>query len=126
MTGRKGFTLIEVLLALVLVSLVLIGTAELLVRAQQISREAETRIRMTDALSAALESLKALPYDDPGLANGEVQTRLEAAGQKTFVLERRTEDVSLDMKRIEMTVYADEARARGIRAVLYISRLLGF
>jgi prepilin-type N-terminal cleavage/methylation domain-containing protein len=126
MTNRRGFTLIEVLLAMALVSFVLFGTAELLVRAQQLSREADARIRMTDILVATLEGLKSRPFDGSDLNAGDVRTSLESAGQKPLILERRIEAVSADLKRIELILYADEARQRGIRAVLYISRFLGF
>jgi prepilin-type N-terminal cleavage/methylation domain-containing protein len=126
MTNPRGFTLIEVLLAMALVSFILLGTAELLVRAQQLSREADARIWMTDILAATFEGLKSRPFDGPDLDPGDVRTSLDRAGQKRIVLERRVEAVSADMKRIELVLYADEAQQRGIRAVLYVSRFLGF
>jgi prepilin-type N-terminal cleavage/methylation domain-containing protein len=126
MTTRRGFTLIEVLLAMAIVSFVLFGTAELLVRAQQLSREADARIGMTDLLVATLEGLKSRSFDGPDLDAGDVRASLEPAGQKTVILERRIEAVSADLKRIELVLYAEDARQRGLRAVLYVSRFLGF
>ena len=118
--------MIEVLLAMAIVSMVLFGTAELLVRAQQLSRDADARIGMTDILVATLEGLKSRPFDGSDLDAGDIRTPREPAGQKPVILERRIEAVSADMKRIELVLYADGARQRGLRAVLYVSRFLGF
>ena len=78
----RGFTLIEVLLAMALVSFILFGTAELLVRAQQLSRDADARIWMTDILAATFEGLKSRPFDGPDLEPGDIRTSLEPGGAK--------------------------------------------
>jgi len=67
---QSGFSLIEVLEAMALVSFLLAGMGELLLHSLQAKRKTDTRFELTALLSAKLESLKTLPYDSAELQAG--------------------------------------------------------
>jgi len=90
--ARSGFSLIEVLIALALVAIVLLGTAEMLIRAIQIRRSAEDRLRLTEAACTQLERLKGADPNGPDLEIGHHEASVEAGSKGAIVLTWEVEE----------------------------------
>jgi type IV pilus assembly protein PilV len=95
---EKGFTLIEVLVATVVLSMGLLGLARVHIAAIQANTIASRLTQATTLAQDRVEQLLALPYKDPGLADNtytetnpqgytltwEVDTDLPSTGMKTI------------------------------------------
>jgi len=68
--SESGFTLVEALVAIVILAVGLIAVTNLLVVAATSNTTANHSTAATAIASRVLDTLKALPYDDPGLATG--------------------------------------------------------
>ena len=124
--NRSGFALIEVLVALGLAAIVLLGTAEMLIRSIQIGRSAEDRIALTEAVCSQLEKLKGVDRDSPDLTAGRHETAIEAGTKGKILLGWDVEAIGSGILR----VVCDAARTGGerirARASVLISERLGF
>ena len=58
-TAERGFSLIEVLIALALVSILILGAAELVILSIRIKMKADGNLEMTDLASSRLDESKA-------------------------------------------------------------------
>ena len=67
-TNDRGFALIEVLIAMVVFAIGVLGVANLQYRAIHQNRIAFDRTRANAVAQAVLEELKRLPFDDPALS----------------------------------------------------------
>lgn len=122
----KGFSFIEVLLAMAIISFLIAGTAELLIRASTLKRHGDSNLYMTGMASSKLESLKSSAYESAELqadSSGEI---IEDSRRETYRREWTVEDISPDMKRITVKVYSESHPERAVRIGLLISRALGF
>jgi len=124
---ERGFSLLEVLIAMALIFFLLTGTAELVIHSIRTKRRANENMKLTALLVSKLESLKTLPFESADLQAGshsaEIGDELQnASGQEEWQIE----DLSLNMKKIDLQVSIGQARRRPIRAVLLLSKFLGF
>jgi type II secretory pathway component PulK len=125
--ARRGFSLIEVLMAMALVFFLLTGMAELLLRSIQAKKAADEHLQRAGLLSSKLESFKALPYESEGLRAGEYQEEIGGAPDEAAALaEWRIEDRGLNSKRIDLRISLQSRPERRLRAVLLVSGFLGF
>jgi prepilin-type N-terminal cleavage/methylation domain-containing protein len=121
----KGFTLIETLVALGLVSFLIAGTAEMIGLALLTRRKAEACIEATRLLADKLERLRSLPFAHAGLEAGEYRETFEAAEKGgAYVMEWTVSDLPGRMKRVGIKV-AGPARGTA-EAALLLSGRLGF
>lgn len=124
---RKGFTFIEVLISLALVSFLGAGLAGMMIQSLAAKARADGKSAMTALAVEKLEILRSLPPDDDALREGR---REEIVSSGTSPLRfRRTwtvEDADGGMKRVEITVAPEGISAKTFRAVLYLSPELGF
>ena len=81
-----GLTLIEVLVALVLVSIGLLGIAGLQAKAIGANRTARLQTEATALAAGILEQMRLLPFDHPYLAAGTTAQRRMAAGGGSYAV----------------------------------------
>jgi len=126
MNGR-GFTLIEVLVTLSLVTLLVAGTGELISLSLLAKRKAEAHAGGIHHLTDKLEGLRSLPFDDPELRAGLYEKEIAALGPvPAFLVEWNIEDLSGGMKRIGICVSSRGRTRATAKAVLLVSEKLGF
>jgi prepilin-type N-terminal cleavage/methylation domain-containing protein len=124
---RRGFSLIEVLVAMALALLLVVGTAELLTLSLRAKRKGDITAALTHALTDRLETLKSRPFEDVALSPGEHAeiVRGEPGG---YLIEEEWEvtDDGDRMKRVGLRVRYAGRSGPETAAVLFISRDLGF
>jgi len=123
---RGGFSFIEVLLAMALISFLLSGTAELVIRSISLKKKAEINLQLAALVSSKLECLKSLPYESAELQAASYNEILEGRFPEVYLREWMIEDISSNMKRIELTVYPENHPEKTLRISLFLSRELGF
>ncbi len=125
----RGFTLVEVLVAMALTLVLVAGAAGALTLALAAKRKGDVTAALAHALAARLESLKSRPFDDPALAAGsyEAASRIEPLGR---VIDEAWEiaDDGDGMKRVTIRVRAAGRPGPGstVTAAAFILRDLGF
>lgn len=126
-TEQPGYSLIEVLWVMALVSFLLAGMGELLLRSFQAARSTDETARKTALLTAALEGLKTKPFASGDLAPGEyIQAGELVPGGKAIQSEWKIGQPAPGLKKIEFGLFLLGESDRAIRAALLISEALGF
>jgi prepilin-type N-terminal cleavage/methylation domain-containing protein len=124
---RRGFSLIEVLVAMALVLLLVVGAAELLTLSLWAKRKGDITAALTNALTARLETLKSRPFEDGALSPGEhAETVRVEPGACLIAEEWEVTDDGDRMKRIGLKIRYAGRPGPETAAVLFISRDLGF
>jgi len=126
---RRGSSLVEALVAAALVLVLVVGAAALMTLALGAKRKGDLTAALVRALVERIESLKALPFDDPGLQAGSygATTRVEPRGSPV----EETWEIADDgegLKRLRIRVRPAGRPGLGpaALAVAFISRDLGF
>jgi hypothetical protein len=106
----------------------IIGAAEMLALSLGAKRKGDITAALVHALAARLESLKALPFDDPALAPGEHEATGRIEPGRCLVAERWEIAGEGDgAKRVRLRVrLAGGGRGPGMTATAFILRDLGF
>lgn len=126
-TARPGYSLIEVLWIMGLVSFLLAGMGEILLHSFRAARSANETAKKTALLTAALEDLKTKPFGSADLAPGEyVLTAGQGPGGKDVHSEWTIEQSAPGLKKVEYRLYFGGESDRAIRATLLMSEALGF
>lgn len=124
---REGFSLIELLCALALVTIFILGTAQLIIYSLTLQSSTNQRLRMVTLAQAKLEYLKSLPFESELLEKGEKEEVItEPGSSKSYVLKCNIFDENEDLKRVEIECWASLQPQRKTRLMLYLSRHLGF
>jgi prepilin-type N-terminal cleavage/methylation domain-containing protein len=124
---RGGFSLIEVLVAMALALLLVVGAAELLTLSLGAKRKGDITAALTHALTARLETLKSRPFEDGALSPGvHAETVRGEPGGFLIAEEWEVADDGDRMKRIGLRVRYAGRPGPETAAVLFISRDLGF
>jgi hypothetical protein len=126
-TGGSGSSLIEVLVAMALTLLLVIGAAEMLTLALRAKRRGDVLAALTQAVADRFESLKSRPFEDAALAPGDhaETVRVEPGG----CLIAETWEIADDgdgLKRVRLRAKPAGRPGPETAAVLFISRDLGF
>lgn len=125
--NQKGFSLVELLISFVLIAILTTGTAQLAVHSLLVKRRADCNFISAELASSLLEYFKSLPYESDELKEGFLK---ESAGGEgilgTFWKEWWIQDLSPNMKRIEIESYAESGSQKKVRLALLLSRELGF
>ena len=79
-----GFTLVEVLITLVIVSIGLLGIAGLQTRAIGVNHAARMQTEATALAAGLLEQVRLLPFDHPDLVSGSEPRLLAASSSSPF------------------------------------------
>jgi len=122
---ENGFSLIEVLLAAGLISFLLAGTAELMIRSIEVTRRSDRTVRLAGRMVSELEELKSRPFEAADLAAGRNEIRLRTDPDGTPVrVEWTVEDVTENLKKVNFKLSREERPDRILEAVLLITREL--
>jgi type II secretory pathway component PulJ len=124
--GQNGFSMIEVVLSLGLASLVLVGTAEMLVRAVQMTGTAADRLRLTEAACSLAERLKARDLESQDLLAGHHEAMIEGGPKGDIALAWEVEDDGMGMRRIVCVATGRGRSAPSPRILVLVSTRLGF
>lgn len=125
--GRRGTSLVEVLVAASLVLLLAAGAAELATAALRAKRRGDVLAALTRAVGDRLEELKALPFGDAALAAGSYAESVRVEPGPYLVAERwEIADDGDGLKRVTLRVGPAGRTGPETSAVLFISRDLGF
>jgi prepilin-type N-terminal cleavage/methylation domain-containing protein len=124
---RRGFTFIEVLVGLALVSFLGAGLAGMMVQALAAKGRADRTAAMTALAVEKLELLKSLPAGDDALSAGRHEDA-SPCGISPLSFRRMwtVVDAAAGMKRVEIVVAPQAVPAKPFTAVLLISPALGF
>jgi prepilin-type N-terminal cleavage/methylation domain-containing protein len=126
-TSNRGFTLVEFLISLTLVTLLLTGTVQLTIYSLLVKRNADLNLKITEYASSLFEHFKSFPYESEELKEGlAAETIKEEDSFETFIRKWKIEEISPHLKEIELEVTSEKYSQKKIRLVLYISRELGF
>jgi hypothetical protein len=124
---RAGTSLVEVLVAMALVFLLVVGAAELAVSSLRAKRRGDVLAALTRAVGDRFESLKSRPFDDGTLAAGSYAETVRVEPGHCLVDEEwEIADDGEGLKRVRLSVVLDGRPGPETTAVLFISRDLGF
>jgi prepilin-type N-terminal cleavage/methylation domain-containing protein len=125
--NRRGFSLIEVLIAMTLAMVLLLGTAELITLSIWAGRKGDMTAALTQALSGRAEALKSLAFAPGGLISGDYsETVRDEAGRGLYLHEWTVEDAGERMSRVRLRVSPAGRPEAGAALTLWISKDLGF
>lgn len=124
---NPGFTLIEVLVSASVIILLLMSLAQLTIHSLLVKRISDYRINSAELASSKLEYFKSLPFESEKLAEGSDEETIEKEDQKGFYRSQWSiQDISPEMKKIEIECFYESSPERNIRLILFMSRKLGF
>lgn len=122
-----GTSLIEVLVAMVLVLVLVVGAAEMMTLALRAKRRGDIAAAVTHALIDKLETLKSRPFDDPALAGGEYTETVRVEPGACLIAETWTiVDEDGGQKRVRLRARPAGSAGPETVALLFILRDLGF
>lgn len=124
---ENGFSMIELLIAMSITSIFILGTAQLVLHSIHLKRKSDCLVRAAELASTALERFKSLPYDSMELENTDyAETIQDERSSHLFFRGWTIRRVTASLKRIEMDCFAQNYPRKRIRTALFLSRELGF
>ena len=123
---RFGFMMIEVLIAMGLAGIILLGTGEMLIRAVQIGRSAAVRIALTEAACSHLERLKGQGRQSPELETGSHETTVGAGAGGEISIVWDVEAIGPRTLKIACTAALGSSERNRVSASVLVSERLGF
>ena len=125
--NKTGFTLIEFLVSLFVITFLLLGTAQIIVFSLKADRRSSIKIWATELALAKIEELKTIPFDNPQMNNGKYSDTVEVNHAKEVYQRKWTvSDLSGIGKKIEVECRAFNEDTILIKFVFFISEELGF
>ncbi len=125
-SGGRGFSLIETLTAMALAIILVLGTAELLAYSLKAKKKGDLASGLAQASKVRLETLKAGPFDGPGLEPGAYSAAVVDEISLEPLIQDWTVEVEDQMKKVFLVTRSRDYPESELRLVLYISRALGF
>lgn len=123
----RGFSLIEVLVAMSLAFLLIAGTAELAAFSLWAKWKGDIVSGLAQAAASKLETLKSAPYEGETLKAGAYgETVVDPTSHAAFDESWTIEDVGVAQKKIRLDIAVQGRPEAASSLVLYISRDLGF
>ncbi len=120
-------SLVEVLVAMALTLILIVGAAGMMTLALRAKRRGDIIAALTHAVGDRFESLKSRPFEDPALAAGEYSETVRVEPGACLVAE--TWEIADDgdgMKRIRLRARQAGRPGPETTAILFVSRDLGF
>jgi Tfp pilus assembly protein PilV len=122
-----GFSLIEVMFALVITFTLILGTSQLTLNSLWSKRQSDSRFELSEIVSSKLEYLKSLPFSSPELRDGNFSDRVNRdMGKHFFMCVWQVQSLSAGMKSVVMECYPENNSQGKIRLIFYLSKELGF
>ena len=119
--------MIEVLVAMALALVLVVGAAEMLTLALQAKRRGDVTAALTHAVGDRFESLKSRPFEDAALAAGEYSETVRVEPGGCLIAEAwEIADDGAGIKRVRLRAKQAGRTGPETIAVLFISRDLGF
>jgi len=123
----SGFSMIELLIAMSITSILILGTAQLTLHSIHLKRKSDCLVRAAELASTTLEHFKSLPYDSMELEDAEYEESIEDERTNHLFFRSWTiRRVSASLKKIEVDCFAKNYPRKKMRAALFFSRELGF
>jgi len=124
---RAGFSLIEVLVAMTLALILLLGTAELITLSIWAGRKGDMTAGLTQALSSRLAGLKAQAFAPGGLLPGDYSETVDDGAGRGRTLHQWTVEPAGDrMLKVKLKVSPAGRPGAAISVTFWISKGLGF
>jgi len=124
---RPGFGLIETLITLGLSVFFVTGTGQLLIQSLRLQQKFESDLSTARLASTSIERLRSLPFENEALRAGDYEDSVtDAASGRRFHRRWRVEDITPEVKQVDMEVSSDNSRFRSLHLLLRVSRGLGF
>ncbi|NLF25008.1 MAG: hypothetical protein GX589_05040 [Deltaproteobacteria bacterium] len=98
-TGQQGISLIEVLLALLLIGLISLGIASNTISSMHIQKKTEENYAASNLALSKVEQLSAIPVDQLSSANNSVEESLKVPGSNATFRRSTTIVVNADTSR---------------------------
>jgi prepilin-type N-terminal cleavage/methylation domain-containing protein len=118
--ARGGFTMIEVMISLVFLSLVLLGAAGLMSGVASGTRNSQGNTLGAEILQQEVEILRSLPFDHADLAAGS-HSRADGAMNRTIYW-TVVNDVPDELKRVDLkVVWREASRTRELGFRLHLA-----
>lgn len=119
--------MIELLIALTITSILILGTAQLTLHSIHLKRKSDCLVRAAELMADQLEHFKSLSYDCTDLEENEVEeTFKDARLNHVFFREWTIQSDSPTLKRIEISCFAKNHPRKRARTALLLSKALGF
>jgi hypothetical protein len=119
--------LIETLITLGLSVFFVAGTGELLVQSLRLQQKSDSDLCTTRLASTSIERLRSLPFENEALHAGDYEDWVpDATSGRRFHRRWHIEDITPEVKQVEMEVSSDVSRFRSLHLLLRMSRGLGF
>jgi Tfp pilus assembly protein PilV len=124
---NQGLSLVELLVSFSLVILLITGTLQLTIHSLLIQRNASLNLKTSELAASLLEYLKSLPFESEELKEAHRSEAIREQGSlETFRREWKIEDISANLKKVEVECFSESHAQRKTRLVLFLSRELGF
>jgi Tfp pilus assembly protein PilV len=124
---KQGFSLLEFLISFTLLIFVITATAQVIIHSLFAKRQAEINSKIAELAALKLEYFKSLPYESSELSPGQQSESLQDhTSQKIYTRSWKIQDISSNLKKVEMEVSSQIRTQKKTRLVLFISRELGF
>ncbi len=124
---QKGLTFIEVMVSLFVFSVLVLGTSQLILHSIIVQERCTNRLASLELAANKIEYLKSLVFDHDELREGFREEEAEKyENKKTFLLSITIKDISLNMKRIEVSSSVKGKKDKKINLAVYMSREIGF
>jgi len=119
--------MIELLIAMSIISVFILGTSQLTLHSIHLKQKSDCLVRAAEFTSAAFEHFKSLPFDNMELEDGSHEEIIADERSNHLFLRRWTiHKVSASLKRIEVVCFAQNHPRKRMKAVLLLSKELGF
>ena len=124
---NEGFSLIEFLIASLVVMILLLGAGELILRSRLVKQRCDLRTICISLVSTKLESLMDLPFGSPELEEGMGEETFTPEGMKLpFRLSWAIDNLGEDLKRVILHCRPETLPEREIGMMVYIVGTLEF
>ena len=125
--NRAGFSLIEVLVAMTLALVLLLGTAELVTLSIWARRKGDMTAGLTQALSSRFANLKSLAHAPGGLVPGDYSESVDDGAFRGRTLHQWTVEATGErMMKVRLKVSPAGRPEAGVSMTVWISKDLGF
>lgn len=119
--------MIELLIAMSITSIFILGTAQLTLHSIHLKRKSDCLVRAAELASTTLEQFKSLPYESMELEDSEYEETVEdERSNHQFYRGWKVQRVTSGLKRIEVDCYAKNYPRKSMRVALIFSKELGF